>query len=92
MLPIPCRCNLTDKCEWAYTGSGIEYQVLAGPAFTVIFTLFAIPLGFTAGFWRVNRVFVLALGAVLWSLMTLLSSFVVDFGQFLATRIGLGLL
>ena len=83
---------MTDECVWTYTGSGIEYQVLAGPAFTVIFTLFAIPLGFSAGLRRVNRVMVLAGGAVLWSVMTLLSSFVADFGQLLATRIGLGLL
>ena len=77
---------------WSYLGSGTEYQVLAGPAFIVIFTFCAIPLGFSAGFKRINRKLILSLSVVLWSVMTLLASFTENFGQLLATRIGLGLL
>ena len=87
-----CRCDADDVCEWTYLGVGLEYQILAGPAFTIIFTLCAIPLGFTAGLPRNNRKVVLSVSIVLWSLMTLLSSFTHNFGQLLATRIGLGLL
>jgi MFS family permease len=85
------NCSLDSECVWAYLGSGTEYQVLAGPAFTVIFTLFAIPLGFSASFKWINRKLVLSLSIVLWSIMTLLSSFSANFAELLVTRIGLGL-
>ncbi len=35
---------------WDYIATGIQYEVLAGPAFTLIFTLSAIPLGVMAGY------------------------------------------
>ena len=37
--------NGTVICEWNYLGSGIEYQLLAGPAFMAIFTVMGIFLG-----------------------------------------------
>jgi len=30
-------CKDTEYCYWDYSGSGIEYQVLAGPAFIAVF-------------------------------------------------------
>ena len=82
----------TVECNWDYSATGIEYQVLAGPAFTLLFTLTAIPLGILAGYPWVNRKAAIAVCLVMWSLMTLLSSFTKTFWQLLLTRIGLGVL
>lgn len=37
--------NNTILCEWNFLGSGIEYQLLAGPAFAAIFSVMGIILG-----------------------------------------------
>lgn len=86
------RCDGRYGCMWDYTGTGIEYQVLAGPAFTFVFTVVALPLGMLAGLPGVNRKLAIALCLVLWSAMTLASSFTVAFWQLLLTRVGLGIL
>ncbi len=38
----------SNVCEWTYNGQGIEYQVLAGPVFVVVFTISGIIMGFLA--------------------------------------------
>ena len=35
-----------DLCMWEYSGRGIEYQVIAGPVFVVIFTFSGVIMGF----------------------------------------------
>ena len=77
---------------WDYSATGIEYEVLAGPAFTLVFTLVALPLGLLATSPKVNRRVGIAVCLTLWSAMTLASSFTVSFWQLLLTRIGLGVL
>ena len=37
--------NGTVHCEWNYLGSGVMYQILAGPAFIAIFSVMGIVLG-----------------------------------------------
>lgn len=32
-------------CSWDYDGSGVQYQVLAGPAFIAVFTISGIIIG-----------------------------------------------
>lgn len=92
LLPLLCRCLLMEGCIWDHTTTGIEYEVLAGPAFTLVFTLVALPLGMLAGLPRVNRKMAIAICLILWSSMTLLSSYTQAFWQLLLTRIGLGIL
>jgi len=44
------RCDLRDTkalCEWRYVGRGLQYQLLAGPVFTVLFSVSGVPLGNT---------------------------------------------
>lgn len=77
---------------WDYTATGIEYEFLAGPAFTLIFTLSAVPLGVLAGYPFVNRKMGLAVCLVLWSTMTLVAGFTSSFWHLLLTRLGLGVL
>jgi MFS family permease len=83
---------MSDGCTWNHTATGIEYEVLAGPAFTLVFTLVALPLGMLASSTRVNRKLAIAVCVGLWSAMTLASSFSQTFWQLLLTRIGLGVL
>lgn len=40
--------NGTNYCEWGYNGLGIDYQVLAGPAFMAVFTVVGVILGVIA--------------------------------------------
>lgn len=40
--------NGTIYCEWNYNGLGIDYQVLAGPAYMAVFTVAGIILGIVA--------------------------------------------
>lgn len=88
------RCTFSHgvQCQWDYTATGINYEVLAGPAFTLVFTLVAIPLGILAGYKWMNRKVAISVFLVLWSLMTLLAAFTHTYWQLLLTRIGLGLL
>ena len=41
-------CKNTEQCYWDYSGSGIEYQILAGPAFIAVFTFSNIITGLTS--------------------------------------------
>ena len=38
-------CTNVTACEWTYTGLGIQYQVLAGPAFIGVFTIAGLVFG-----------------------------------------------
>ena len=80
------------ECMWDYSATGIQYEVLAGPAFTLVFTLTAIPLGVLAGSPKVNRRIAIAVCLTLWSGMTLAASFTHTYWQLLLTRMGLGIL
>lgn len=86
------RCEGDGDCVWDYSATGIQYEALAGPAFTLVFTLAAIPLGIIAGFPKVNRKMMLCVCLAVWSAMTLASSFTHAYWQLLLTRIGLGIL
>ena len=38
----------TPYCEWDYNGLGLEYQLLAGPVFILVFTVVGVVLGIAA--------------------------------------------
>ena len=40
-------------CQWDYTGQGLEYQILAGPIYVVIFTTSGVIMGYIGD--KVNR-------------------------------------
>ena len=89
------RCSnssIEGECVWDYSGSGIEYQVLAGPVFMLVFTTAAIPLGLLASYKSVNRHCVLSVAVLLWTLTTLATSFSQAFWMLLLLRAGLGML
>ncbi len=70
----------------------MEYEVLAGPAFTLVFTVAALLLGLMAASPYVNRRLAITACLALWSFMTLMASFTNQYWQLLLTRIGLGIL
>ncbi|KAL5277932.1 hypothetical protein ACFFRR_002900 [Megaselia abdita] len=41
-------CDGVESCEWTWNGLGLDYQLLAGPSFIAIFTIFGVILGFMA--------------------------------------------
>jgi len=76
-------------CKWDHNGQGLEFEILAGPVFIVIYTLSGIPLSVLADF--SNRRNLLVAGLALWSAMTLLTGFVQRYWQLVVTRFLLGI-
>ncbi|XP_048587270.1 MFS-type efflux pump MSMEG_3705-like [Nematostella vectensis] len=89
-----CRHKKTDNltfsvCRWDYDGTGEEYQILAGPAFIVIYTFSGVILGLFTG--TFNRKNILVFCLLLWSGMTLLTGFSTTYWHLLVTRFILGI-
>ena len=42
------ECEAQPGCVWTYSGQGWEYQVLAGPAFIIVFTISGVLMGYLA--------------------------------------------
>jgi MFS family permease len=59
----------TDECYWEYSGSGYEYQILAGPAFIGVFTVSAMLLAVLSDFLhdKLSRTVLLAAGTFTFS-------------------------
>lgn len=76
-------------CKWDYDGQGFEYQIVAGPAFTAIYTFTGIFISFAADVF--NRKLLLAICLMFWSLMTLLTGFINSYWQLVILRFGLGM-
>jgi len=55
-----------EQCRWDYTGLGMDYQVLAGPAFIAVFTVSGVIFGITAD--CVNRLRLLGFAVMTYSL------------------------
>ena len=91
-----CSCesvtdiNLTHGvCKWDHNGQGLQYEILAGPVFIVVYTLAGIPLSILADFSNRRNLLVAALAV--WSTMTLLTGFVHTYWQLVVTRFLLGI-
>ena len=76
-------------CKWDYNGQGLEYQLVAGPVFILIYTFAGIFISFAAD--KYNRKIMLASCLIFWSAMTLLTGFVNSYWQIVILRFGLGL-
>lgn len=85
--------NITNEriCKYDYNGQGIEYQLVSGPVFNLVFTSTGIIISIFADKFRKKRVFILAGCLVLWSTTTLLTGFVTEFWQLALFRFGLGI-
>jgi MFS family permease len=65
-----------------------EAGIIQGLAFALFYTLFGIPLGLLAD--RINRKWLLAAGATIWSLMTAACGLSRGFWQLFGARVGVG--
>ncbi|XP_026470837.1 uncharacterized protein LOC113375103 [Ctenocephalides felis] len=96
ILPVQCAAanqtdvclslnyNGTPYCEWNYNGLGLEYQLLAGPSFIFVFTVIGVILGVAAD--RYNRVKMLALCTLVFSLAIILQGAVKEYWQLILLR------
>uniref|UniRef100_A0ABM0GWC7 Uncharacterized protein LOC100376229 n=1 Tax=Saccoglossus kowalevskii TaxID=10224 RepID=A0ABM0GWC7_SACKO len=88
----PQLCNVEDKtskCGWYYTGTGYEYQLLAGPLFNIIFSFTSVPVGLILEKNKSNRKNVIAISAVLWSFMVILGGLATQYWHIAVTRLAI---
>lgn len=71
-------------CEFNYSGSGLLYQIVAGPVFNNLYPLAGLFTGFLADFGR--RTIWLTVSLVFWSAMTGLTGFAKVFWQLVVLR------
>ncbi|KAG5326219.1 SPNS1 protein, partial [Pseudoatta argentina] len=95
-LPVPCESaenstycqslelNGSYYCEWNYNGLGLDYQILAGPSFIAVYTIVGIILGVAAD--RYNRVKLLTVCTVIFSVAIILSGAVIEYWQLVILR------
>lgn len=89
------RVNTTngtaESCKYDYNGQGIEYQLLIGPYFVLIFTFTGLILSLVSDYLKNRRVFLLSCCIVFWSLMTFLSGFAKNYWELSLFRFGTGI-
>jgi len=80
-------CHTHQGCELLETGQGIEYQILAGPTFVVVFTLSGILMGYLAD--KLSRPRLLSMAVILFSVCGGLMGFAQDYWHLLILRMGI---
>lgn len=75
-------------CSWDYTGLGLEYHILAGPAFVAMFTIAGLGWGYLAD--KFNRVYFLSVAALMFSAAIMGTSFATQYWHVLLFRMALG--
>jgi len=80
---------LLEKIKETYQVSDTYMGFVIGPAFAFIYCLAAIPIARFAD--RHNRVWIIAWGAVIWSLFTMMSGLAKTPGMFAVARFGVGI-
>ncbi|KAK9887910.1 hypothetical protein WA026_000213 [Henosepilachna vigintioctopunctata] len=95
-LPVKCsdanssevclslKINETSYCEWDYNGLGIDYQVLAGPAFIAVFTIVGVILGIAAD--KYHRARMLTVCTFVFAIAIILSGSVTEYWQLVVLR------
>lgn len=65
-----------------------QFGLLAGPAFGLFYVTAGLPLGWLAD--RTNRVYIIAIGILLWSAMSVASGLSTNFAELFIARMGVG--
>lgn len=76
--------NGTGYCEWNYNGLGLDYQLLAGPSFILIFTIMGIVLGVLAD--KFNRVRMLCICTIVFAIAIVLQGSVTKYWHLVVLR------
>jgi len=88
-------CSSLPHCSWDYSGLGIQYQVLAGPAFILVFIFSAVLLAVLSDWLsaRLSRTLMLSAGTLTFSLACLLMGLSTQYWHLVVLRmlIALGL-
>jgi MFS family permease len=71
-------------CEWLYSGQGIDYQVLAGPIFLVVDSIFGVGFGFLGD--KVRRNIILSVSVVVYSAAGLITGMAKEYWQLVVLR------
>eukprot|EP00092_Neocalanus_flemingeri_P009696 GFUD01010442.1.p1 GENE.GFUD01010442.1~~GFUD01010442.1.p1 ORF type:complete len:486 (+),score=62.98 GFUD01010442.1:259-1716(+) len=80
-------CAGQSGCVWMYSGQGWEYQILAGPAFIVVFTISGVLMGFLAD--RISRPRLLSASVFVFSISLILMGFSTKYWQLVVLRMGI---
>jgi len=82
------HCLSADHCTWDYSGLGLQYQVLAGPAFILVFIFSAVFLAILSDWLydRLSRCFLLSAGTATFSLSCLLMGVAQEYWQLVILR------
>lgn len=81
---VALNLNGTNYCEWNYNGLGIDYQLLAGPSFILVFTIIGIFLGIAAD--KYNRVKMLSFCTLVFAVAIILQGSVTSYWQLVVLR------
>lgn len=76
--------NGTPYCEWDFNGLGLEYQLLAGPVFILVFTVVGVIIGIAAD--KYNRSRMLFVCALVFGVAIVLQGSVQTYWQLIILR------
>jgi len=82
------QCTDNQHCYWEFSGLGIQYQVLAGPAFILVFIFSAVLLAVLSDWLydKLSRTVMLAVGTTTFSLSCLLMGLSTKYWQLVILR------
>ena len=83
-MKSPNSCESEVQCHWDYTGLGIQYQALAGPAFTAVFSVSGIIIGLLSDIFP--RTVILGASIIVFSLSTALVGAATEYWQLVILR------
>ena len=83
-MKSPNSCESEPQCHWDYTGLGIQYQALAGPAFTAVFAVSGIVLGLLSDIYP--RTLILGAAVIVFSLSTVLMGAATEYWHLVVLR------
>jgi MFS family permease len=74
------------ECSWEYTGLGMDYQLLVGPAFMAVFTVGSILWGLVADREDIDRLHLLVVSSLTFSTALVLTAFAQTYWQLVGLR------
>lgn len=81
---VDLNYNGTVYCEWNYNGLGIDYQLLAGPSFILVFTIVGVVMGVLAD--KYNRVKMLCVCTIVFAVAIVLQGSVTKYWHLVLLR------
>lgn len=83
-LTFEVNGSIYEPCEWAHDGSGLLYQIVAGPVFNNLYPLAGIFTGFLADYGY--RIVWLVISLTFWSVVTGLTGFIKQYWHLVLLR------